>query len=183
MSVLEEMDQAAAAVRLPHLERLKELGVPYAKLAELNAEQHTVGVARVTDAGGGLFGYAAEGFGACLVAAVDRWRMPDEAGVFDIIAFSPGKPERWWGRRGLAFALGDHLLDLDEPVHVVATPVQWLACGGDALVILDWSLRSPVWSALRRGPSLQFDNDELRFKVRNMLVQAAPMPPMETLCA
>lgn len=179
MNLHHEMNAAAARVRLPHLERLRALGVPYAQLGALNAEQHTVGIARIESCRNGLFDYSEEGVPACIVAVVDHWREPGDAGIFDLVAFAADNPARWWGRTGAAFALGDHLLETGDPVAVVATPVDWLACGGDALCILDWGPASPAWSALRAAPPLTFTDDGLRTKLRNALVQAAPLPPME----
>lgn len=178
-----EMDLASSRVRRDHLDKLRGLGVPFSSLGALNAVQHTVGIARVQPLGDGLFDYSEDGLPACLVAVVENDRDLGDAGIFDLVAFASDNPGRWWWRTGAAFALGGHLLESDEPVRVVATPVEWLAYAGDALCLLDWSRRSSAWPALRAGPPLQFTNDALRQKVRNALVQAAPMPPMETLCA
>ena len=183
MNLLHEMNAAASRVRLAHLERLKGLGVSYAALGGLNAHQHTVGVARIEPGADGLFNYSEDGLPACLVAVVDYWREPADAGIFDIVAFASDNLSRWWGRTGAAFALGDHLLEGLEPVRVVGTPADWLARGGDALCILDWSADSQAWPALRGGPLLHFTDDALRLKVRNAIVQAAPMPQMELLSA
>lgn len=181
--LLREMDIAASRVRLAHLERLRSIGCPYPALAKLNAEQHTIGVAKVRAHSDGLFDYADDGLPAFIVAVVDPDRDLGDAGIFDLVAFSPDEPARWWGRTGAAFALGDHLLEMGDPVRVVATPLDWLTAEGDALCILDWSSDSPTWGALRVCPRLLFNSAVLARKVRNAMVLAAPMPTMEMLSA
>jgi hypothetical protein len=181
--LMQEMDAASQQVRLAHLQKLRDLGCSYASLARLNAQQHTIGTARVAPLADGTFDYADDGLAACLVAVVDHWREPDDAGVVDIIAFSPDDPSRWWLRTGAAYALGAHLLDLCEPILVVATPVEWLSHAGEALCILDWSKPSPAWCALRACPPLKFADDRLRIQLRNSLIEAAPLPQMESLDA
>lgn len=60
---------------------------------------------------------------------------PDE-GLSDIVAFEPSNPVRWYLRLGNAVVLGLHNARLalfnEEPVHVHATPLDWLRadCAG-----------------------------------------------------
>lgn len=178
--LLAEMEAAAGRMRSIHFEGLKALGVPMAALGSLSARQHTVGVATIECAGGGLFQPSPDGFPACLVAVVwPEARRFGDAGLFDMVAFRSGDPRKWWLRCGSAYALGEHLLDQPDPLRVVRTPADWLAAGGNALCILDWSENSPAWSALRVGPPLLFPDDALRQQVRASLVRAAWLPQME----
>lgn len=180
--LLAEMEAAAAMIRLPHLQRLRALGVPYEALAALGQDEHTIGVQRALLGSDGLFEPAEHGE-LVVVQAVndDLGRELGEVGLIDLIAWRTDEPERWWWRCGTAWALGHELLLLDdgEPVPVVATPCAWLAAAGNAVCILDWSPASPAWPALRHGPTLTFNDDALRQRVRNALVQSAPLPIME----
>ena len=175
LDLQKEMDLAASRMRSIHFDGLKALGVPMGTLGELSAKQHTVGMATIEVQEGGLFIPSPDGKPACIVAVV--WPHAfGEAGIYDLIAFRSSDPSRWWLRTGLACALGEHLLDLPDPLPVVRTPCDWLAAGGDALCILDWSDASPVWGEMRAGPDLIFSDEALRLSVRNALVGAA-LPP------
>lgn len=183
--LLAEMNSAQARLKKPHFDKLASLGVSMRALGGLSARQHTVGLMTIEVAADGSFTPFPDGFPACVVAVVwPEAHAFGDAGIFDLVAFKTDDPSRWWLRAGTAFALGEHLLGLPDPVSVVRTPVDWLACGGDAVCILDWSDASPIWSALRCGPPLQFNDEALCQQVRNALVRAAPMPSMETIkCA
>lgn len=180
--LLTEMEAAASRVRLVHLERLRSLGVPYASLAALGRDEHTVGVGRALLHDNGLWEPCDEGEPVVVQAVHDGLaRELGDAGIIDLIAWRTSEPERWWWRCGTAWALGHELLDADigEPVPVVATPAQWLSVAGEAVCPLDWSSTSSLWPALRHGPPLKFNDEALRLRVRNGLVQSAPMPTME----
>lgn len=180
--LLADMETAASLVRLSHLERLRSLGLPYASLARLGQDEHTIGVCRAVLGSDGLFEPAQHGEPVVVQAVHDDLaRDLGEAGLIDLIAWRTGEPERWWWRSGSAWALGHELLVVNaaEPVQIVTTPCDWLAAAGRALCILDWSPTSLAWAALRHGPPLSFTDDVLRQRVRNALVQSAPMPAME----
>ncbi|MCT2559243.1 hypothetical protein N0B51_09625 [Tsuneonella sp. YG55] len=178
--LLAEMEAAASRVRLPHLERLRALGVPYESLGALGRDEHTFGAGRAVLGSDGLFQPDEHGEPVVIQAVNDDLvRKHGEVGLIDLIAWRTDEPARWWWRTGSAWALGFELLDGDEPVVVVATPCDWLAAAGRACCILDWSERSPAWPAMRAGPPLSFTNDTLRQRVRNALVATAPLPSME----
>lgn len=175
-----EMERAASRMRSIHFDGLKALGVPMATLGALSAKQYTVGMATIEVDEGGTFFPSPDGVPACIVAAVDPYNRPlGSAGLFDLVAFRSSNPRKWWLRTGNAYALGDHLLDLAKPVRVVRTPIDWLAAGGDAVCVLDWSPSSPVWRELRSGPELLFPDDVLRQSVKSALISAATVPPMK----
>lgn len=180
--LLAEMEAAASRVRLPHLERLRSLGVSYAALAALGMDEHTFGVARAELRDDGLFEPSDQGEPVVVEAVYDDLnRQLGEAGIIDLIAWRTHEPQRWWWRCGTAWALGHELLveHGGDPVPVVATPAYWLAASGRAICLLDWSDASQAWPALRHGPPLTFNDDALRQRVRNGLVRSAPMPTME----
>lgn len=180
--LLGEMEAAASRVRLPHLERLRSLGITYAALSALGIVEHTVGVGRAALHDDGLFEPLGEGEPVVVQAVHDDLnRQLGEAGIIDLIAWRTQEPRRWWWRCGTAWALGHEMLveHSGDPVAVVSTPAEWLAASGRAICLLDWSSVSPAWQALRHGPTLTFTNDALRQRVRNGLVRSAPMPTME----
>ena len=175
-----EYDAAAARMRSIHFEGLKALGVSMQALGRLSGKQPTVGMATIEVSKDGTFTPSPGGKPACIVAVVDPYnRGLGSSGIFDLVAFRSSDPRKWWLRAGNAYALADYLLDFADPVRVVRTPIDWLAAGGDALCILDWSPSSPVWSALRPGPELLFYDDALRLAVKSALISAAPLPPMK----
>jgi hypothetical protein len=181
-ALLAEMEAAAARVRLPHLERLRALGVSYDALGALGQHEHTIGAGRAVLGADGLFEPADHGEPVVIQAVHDdAGRALGDAGLIDLIAWRTDEPERWWWRCGTAWALGHELLGLDdgEAVLVVATPCEWLASAGKAVCLLDWSPASQAWPGLRHGPSLTFNDEALRQRVRNGLVQSAPLPIME----
>lgn len=65
---------------------------------------------------------------------------------------------------------------MGEPVEIVATPLAWLAAGGDAVCVLDWSPSSPAWAALRAGPELVIPDRFLEAKLLKAMAQAMPRP-------
>lgn len=174
-----ELWGAVSRTRQSHIDRLVALGCPGKSLAQVGARQPAFGIAAVELGKAGLFSPAESGAGVIVQPVVQwdtDWSIPD---VVDLIAWQPAQPERWWWRVGTGHALGLDLLNDDLPVRIVSSPLAWLAAGGDALCILDWSQTSPVWPALRSGPCLHFTDYSLRKRVRNSLTLAAPMPPME----
>jgi len=102
----------------------------------------------------------------------------------DLLALRTSSPGAWLWRVGGGWALGiSSLCDPGgEPVTVVATPLDWLAHGGKAACILDWSDNSPVWSALRAGPSLIVDDEVLRNRISPALRRTAPITPLWRSC-
>ena len=172
---------AIGNVRQHHLDRLVDLGCAMPALSTLSSSRPILGVAKVATSQAGLFQPDERGSGAFVMPVTD-W---DDFGptVFDLIAWSPSDPARWWWRVGSASMLGEDMLAEDCPIPVVPDPVQWLAVGGQAVCILDWSARSRAWRLLRDGPGLTFIDDTLRKRVRNSLIESAPLPTMELVHA
>lgn len=180
---------AVERVRKPHLRRLEAAGVPLSAIMTIGRVQPPFGVHRVREGADGLWEPDEDGrLCAILPVVVPRsfdWfeHEIDTVEIIDLIAFHTSAPLRWSWRTGDGWALGADLLDEDLPVTLVTSPLEWLAKSGQALCLLDWSSSSPAWSSLRGGPPLQFADDALRQRVRNALIQSAPMPQMETLHA
>jgi hypothetical protein len=173
----EEMWRAVGNVRQPHLDRLSALGCDLSAICALGQHQPPFGVERVCWASGGLYEPSEHGI-AAVVQPVIAWD-DDFPECIDLIAWQTSAPRRWAWRTGTGWALGEWLLDGDEPVPVVETPLEWLASAGTAFCILDWDAPAACWSRLRSGPPLSFASDLLRTKVRNALVRTVPLPTME----
>lgn len=68
----------------------------------------------------------------------------DGEAVTDIVAFSPDKPNEWFLRRGVAWALGldkinDALAWPETVVPLAATPLDWLRSGMVGACVIDWT--------------------------------------------
>jgi len=180
-----EAQAAGRQVRVAHMQRLRNLGVPPDAWKFIGMHQLPFGVAAITDLSGGLYQPDAGGSRAVIVPVT----APEvHEGLFgqpitlypivDLIAFQTMHPTAWRWRTGHAWALGEHLLadPAGEPVEIVATPLAWLAAGGDAACILDWSPASPAWAVLRAGPDLVITDRFLEAKLLKAMAEAAPRP-------
>ena len=130
-----EMGAAAARVRQEHLDRMLSLGVSGPAIATLGAVQIVFGISPATPEPSYFY---QPGDGPAHVI------MPvqEEGELIDLVAWRSTNPARWLWRTGLGWALGtDYLLPRwdDGPVHLYATPLDWLAAAGEGMCILDWS--------------------------------------------
>lgn len=182
-----EMSAATRRVRKQHVDRMVAHGVSVAAMQQLFPQQYVFGLDRVRTTPDGLY-EPEDGGGWAAVVPVVQWPEINPYGlpallmgeIVDLVAFHLDSPMRWWWRVGHAWLLGEDLLDdRGESVAVVATPLDWLACGGDAVCILDWRAPASCWSVLRHGPALSFTDDTLRQRVRKALVANTPLPIME----
>ncbi|MBO81434.1 MAG: hypothetical protein CL801_08455 [Citromicrobium sp.] len=176
----DEMTIAAANVRKAHFAQLSALGVEPMAIGRIGARNgHSIGIAHVREARGGLFEFDPSGSPACVIAVRDPDCWDGADGFFDLVAFRSGQPAHWLRRTGEAFALGQHLLEYGDPVPLVATPADWLAASGEAVCLLDWSRSSPAWRHLRSGPRLIIKSPDLQTELRRKLIEFAPLPEME----
>lgn len=170
----------------PHLDHLASLGVPLSAIAHLGRVQTPIGATRVLWRSGGTWEPDPDGEPALIVPVevpdyFEVWNIPCESSrVVDMVALRTTSPGRWAWRTGIAWGLREDLLTEPdgEPVPVVANPIAWLAGGGEALCILDWSKDSPVWQYLRAGPDLLVEHDHLRARIADALRRSIPLPAM-----
>lgn len=138
--LLAEMNAAAEAVRQPHLDRIKELGVTGDAMGTIWREQGQApfGIVNVEITSDGTF---LPGVGPAYIV------QPVTIGgeIVDLVAWRSMRPERWVTRTGAAWALGEDALEADywnltEPhaPTIRATPLDWLRAAGDGFCILDW---------------------------------------------
>lgn len=173
MNLHEEMSQAVFDVGQRHIDVLLGLGVPGVKLAELGSFQMPFGVAMAATNSEGYWWPDDEGAPRLLIPCYERGE------VVDIVAMKPQTPDVWWQRTGQATLLGADLLATcvkDYPIDIVSTPLDWLAKGGEAVCVLNWSAPYHELSPLRDWPELLVDSVRLSKLVRQYLTRPNPIP-------
>lgn len=90
------------------------------------------------------------------------WRAgPFESDPFDLVAWRPSDPTKWWTRRYMGFPLGLDQLDIAEimgtPLMLRRSPLSWLKSNCDGCCILDWTMSV---AALRSCPVLICEDDD-----------------------
>lgn len=169
-----DLEAACANVRQSHIDRLLALGVSPVALASLGARQLPFGALTIDVDDAGRWWPDADGFPAMVVPVRER------GDDIDIIAFRTDAPARWWWRIGCASMLGADLLDgtffPGDRLRVVSTPIGWIAAGGDAVCILDWSCPDYELSPLRDRDELLCDNPMLAARLRRRLSQPRRLP-------
>ncbi|MFG0245757.1 MAG: hypothetical protein ACF8MF_06885 [Phycisphaerales bacterium JB052] len=103
--------------------------------------------------------------------------------IGDLIAFNPHEPTRWWARTGAAVMLNPEGVERGqhhaEPVHVHATPLDWLRAAGAGIVVLDWSGHLPL--RLAGPPRLIAADLALAERLDRALNRPAPRHRIEVL--
>lgn len=152
--LLQELAAAALAVRQPHLDRLRSLGVSIGWLAD--APTYPFGVAHCEAIGGGLY-QPSEGAVHVVIPVIE------EGTLVDLCAFRSSAPGDWLLRTGLGWALGlehglnRHMwhqpadLSANPPRHQVgrppilyADPLDWLRGQGEGVCVLDWDATAEI---------------------------------------
>lgn len=94
--------------------------------------------------------------------------------LVDLLACSSAHPDRWALRRGMGWVLGhDHYFacqaEQSDRLRLFATPLDWLAAGGDGICVLEWGAAALGW--LRGlGPRVAISCDpDAGTKLRDML--------------
>lgn len=181
----QEMQMAAAAIRQPHRDRLRALGCMGNKVAQLASHFPPFGTMRVQRRKGDLYEPCEAGTNALIMPvcwpevhtglispSITLWR------TLDLIAFRADRPAHWLWRTGNGWALGGGALEnwQGEPVVAVATPLDWLRAGGEALCVLDWSDDSPVWPKLRCVSAIHASDDLLARRLAQAIDRTTHRP-------
>lgn len=182
--LMAEAFAATANVRQPHFQRLAECGVNLSVLAEMSGTMPIPGVATIRPIGTSFYEPDADGAGHVIVPVVAPVEMEifgqsiETIEVIDLLAFNTSAPGAWRWRVGNAWALGEDMIVsvTDEPIEIVATPLDWLITGGAAACILDWSPDSPVWAHLRAGPELIIADELLAARLTKAIRQSVHLP-------
>lgn len=177
----------SAAINRRHLHRLERYDVPKSAIGRIGERGYQIGSARVSFGRSGHWEPDEAGTSALIVPVCqDGWH--EFAGLefeitdtIDLIALQTANPTRWAWRTGEAWALGAGCLEYagGSAVRLVSNPLRWIASGGDAVCILDWSTHSPAWHALRNGPPLIVENEWLRQRLTAALRASVQLPAME----
>lgn len=169
-----DLKAALANTRQPHIDRLRSLGVSPAALATLGTRQLPFGAMTIDTDDAGRWWPDAEGFAAMVVPVRER------GDDIDVIAFRTAAPARWWWRIGCASMLGADLLDRTflpgDRLHVVSTPIGWIAAAGEAVCVLDWDCPDYELSPLRDRDELVCDSPMLAARLRKRLTQPRRVP-------
>jgi hypothetical protein len=140
--LLDELHRAPSGFDLPHQALLNRLGLP----GDLMLFIPALAVAPI-ETDGDLFQFADHGLPALVLpvfcGAPPSFARPskdDPEKPFDVVAFRPGEPGRWWWRVGAADLLGEHVLwsanTWWRPLSLVPTPLDYLRtrCGAVCLL-------------------------------------------------
>ena len=120
------------------LERFRQWNIPP---RIIYGPRHYIGVARIVTTSDGLFEPHEDGEHALIVPeGVPEWPAWDE--IYDLIAFKPDDPARWWRRRGDANLLGASNMTNWRlaPLCIHETPLSWLQAGADGICVINWGL-------------------------------------------
>jgi hypothetical protein len=103
--------------------------------------------------------------------------MEEVGEVYDVVAFDPSRPTRWWTEHGLVTCLGEYELNTawweDRPARMVATPYDWLRCHGAAFCVVDWSC--DLNALIGRAPAIECADSWLASKLnRELTAQDRP---------
>lgn len=170
----EEMFAASFEVRRAHIDRIVACGVPLEAIAQLGVKQPQFGIAAIREEKGSLYSPDPDGAPAVIMPVFDCGE------VIDLIAFKSSRPANWRWRIGHGWALGADLLDGDNPVRVVRTPIEWLAEAGDAFAVLDWEAPAQCWREVQSAPPLIVADELLQHRLQRAIIASIPMPAMET---
>lgn len=177
MSLHDDCDRALSNVRKAHIDHLLSLGVAPEALAALGARQAPFGVECIETDDAGRWWPDPEGKRAMVVPVVERGEL------IDVVAYRTSQPVRWWWRVGCASLLGADVMERSvwpgDKLHVVGTPLAWIAAGGEACCILDWGLPDYEVAALRDQHELVCDTPILAGRLRKRLSQPRHVPPIK----
>lgn len=163
------MENAVRGVRQPHLDTLCDLGVPPRAIAHLGQHQAPFGVMNGTVDCDGLF---VPGDGpARVVQPVIIGRQ-----IVDLVAWRTARPDSWHLTTGLGWLMGEDQIypAPGVPVPLHATPLQWLASGGQGICILDWS--APELATLRSLDAIEVTEPAIGRMLLERLSQPQRLP-------
>jgi hypothetical protein len=167
------MERAVREVRQAHLDALRGLGVPAWAIARLGQHQPPFGVMTGTVDRNGLF---LPGDGpARVVQPVIIGRQ-----IVDVVAWRTARPDRWNLTTGLGWLMGEGQIYTAPgvPVTLHATPLQWLASGGQGICILDWN--APELPSLRSLDAIEVAEPAIGKMLSERLAQPQRLPRIIT---
>ncbi|OYW21980.1 hypothetical protein [Sphingomonas sp.] len=171
-----EMFGAADSVKQPHLDRIRALGVTPATIAWLGSWSVPFGVVSATTEASGIY-QPGDGPAHILQPVFDNGNL------IDLVIWHSMRPERWWTRTGVAWALNvDDIAAIDrwggDALHLHASPLDWLKNGATGAVVLDWS--APEVATLRQHDRIECSTPALAATLTHALQTSVHMPAIET---
>ena len=167
--LVDELGLAIDGVTPLLVERLQRMGIPN---RVLYGPRHHVGAARIVTTSDGLFEFHDDGERALIVPEgvpeVPGW---DE--IYDMIAFRPSRPHRWWRRRGDVDLLGvDNISPWRlSPLTIHETPLSWLQAGAAGICIVNWGF-NPI-ATLNRAGHLEAETPALKRRLECRIREVA----------
>ncbi len=154
------------------VERLQRWGIPD---RVIYGPRHLVGVGHIVTHSSGLFELHPEGDLAFIVAEGEP-EVPGWADVYDLVAFMPSEPSRWWLRRGEVCLLGAYNMTPRKlsPTTICETPLSWLCGGGVGICVADWGF-DPLTTLLPAG-DLVAETPALKARLARRITEAALEP-------
>ena len=168
------MEFEAALDGLDHawIKRLQGLGIPKRVLFGV---WHHLGVGRITTYSDGLFEFHDDGDLAIIVAEGEP-EVPGWVEFYDLVAFAPDDPSRWWLRLGQVDLVGAYNMTPWKlsPTTIHETPLSWLRAGAVGICIVDWTC-DPADVLLGAG-GLRAESSALKAKLERRIKEAALEP-------
>ena len=141
MDIFRELAVANRNLRQSHRDRLAALGIQRRTLYWFRDGRLAghYGAARIEPRDDGTYEPTTT---ADAPSALILGVRPTDGPIFDLVAFSPSQPLKWWTRLGIATLLGEEIRDrtafFGDPLVIHPTPLDWLRADADGGCILDW---------------------------------------------
>jgi hypothetical protein len=169
-----EWRAAARGADWPALSWLLSKDVPAPALVSLELLAFSVGTLAVRF-GQGFWTPHAAGQRAYVIPANENAEH-----VEDLVAWRPKSPATFWRRTGSVALLGESAIydaiDMYAPLHLFASPFEWLRHGREGFVILDWEARLP--SAIDQVSEFLVDDMDLARRLQAALERPRRIPPI-----
>lgn len=146
-----EMKAATFAVRQPHMDRLRALGVSTDFIADLGARFFPFGICAAEVQGDGTY-QPGEGNPHVIMPVLE------DGELVDLIAWRTSTPGDWHLRTGNGWALGAEWVASHEDIDVFGSPLGWMIGRGEGICPLDWS--APELDRFRSVETLRAEDAE-----------------------
>jgi hypothetical protein len=175
-----EMDRACASVGQRHIDAMLALGVTNDAIAELGRLQPPFGVGQISDIGGGFFTFFPGGQSRVIIPIME------EGEIIDLIAWQTCAPGKWLWRNGLGDYLGRDLIAKSQwashhVLKLVATPLDWLRAGGNAVCILNWKAPRSELERIRFVEEIIVTDAALGSRIAKLMATPRPIPRITTI--
>ena len=175
INLSDEMHTAVGRVEQRHLNWMMGIGVPASAIAGLGKREEPFGIGFLEPVGTDYWQPIDE------PAAIGAIIQPvyDDGDLIDLIAWRSQNPLDWRWRVGSAWALGADFLhgsvwDGFASIAIHATPLAWLAAGGEGLTVLNWT--SPYIHQLSNFDEIVCNDSKLSSRLNKILSRPSRVP-------